>query len=46
MHHLHVGLFEFLVWCAYAVLFNFMARQLAAKFADRPIGDAIAYVAV
>lgn len=46
MNHVHVGLLEFLQFCAMAILFNFFARQLAARYADRPIGSALAYVAV
>ena len=44
--HLHVGLMEFLVFCAYAVLFNFFARALAARFADTPLGEGLAYTTV
>lgn len=39
--HLHVSFLDFAVTAAYVVIFLFLARLLAAKYADQPIGQAI-----
>lgn len=38
------GLVGFLEFAAYAVIFGFFWRLAAAKFHDRPIGQAMAYI--
>lgn len=39
--HLHVSFLDFAVTAAYVVIFMFLARALAAKWADKPVGQAI-----
>lgn len=42
--HVHVGVVEFLVTGAYALIFSFLWRLLAAALADKPLGRAMAAV--
>lgn len=39
--HVHASALDFLVVGAYLVIFSFLWRQIAGRFADRPIGKAM-----
>lgn len=39
--HLHVSVLDFAVTAAYVLIFLFLARSLAAKFHDKPFGQAL-----
>ena len=41
--HIHLGAIDFLKFCAYYLVFAFIWQTLAAKFADRPFGQGMAY---
>lgn len=42
--HVHVSAVEFLTVAAYVVIFGFLWRTLAARWADKPVGAAMAYI--
>lgn len=42
--HVHVSPVEFLAIACYLVIFGFLWRTLAARLADKPIGQAMAYI--
>mgnify|MGYP000561917203 FL=1 len=42
--HVHVSPVEFLTVAAYIVIFGFMWRTLAGRWADKPVGQAMAYI--
>ena len=42
--HVHVSPVEFLAVACYLVIFGFLWRTLAARLADKPIGQAMAYI--
>lgn len=42
--HVHVSPVEFLTTAAFVVIFGFAWRTLAAKWAEKPIGQAMAYI--
>ena len=44
MSHLHVGALDALVVFAYLLIFGFLWRTAAAKLADRPLGQAMAFI--
>lgn len=39
--HLHVSVLDFAVSAAYTLIFLFLARALAARFAEKPFGKAL-----
>lgn len=39
--HLHVSVLDFAVTAAYIVIFQFLVRALAAKYADSAFGQAL-----
>lgn len=41
---LHVSPVEFLTTSCYVVIFAFFWRYLAARWADKPVGQAMAYI--
>lgn len=42
--HVHVSPVEFVTFAAYLVIFGFAWRSLALRWADKPIGQAMAYI--
>lgn len=44
MSHLHVGALDALVVFAYLLIFGFLWRTASALLADRPIGEAMAFI--
>ncbi len=42
--HVHASALDFLVVAAYMLIFTFIWRLVAAKLADRPLGQAMAAV--
>ena len=42
--HIHMGAMDFLIFCAYFIVFSFIWRTLSHLFADKPIGQAMAYI--
>lgn len=42
--HVHISPVEFLAVAAYLIIFGFLWRTLAARLADKPIGQAMAYI--
>lgn len=42
--HVHVSPVEFLSTACYLVIFGFLWRTLAAQLADKPWGQAMAYI--
>lgn len=42
--HLHIGAVDFLIFSAYVIIFAYIWRTLSAWWADRPIGQAMAYI--
>lgn len=42
--HVHVGVPEFLAALSYMVIAGFLWRSLAARLADHPVGQAMAYI--
>lgn len=44
MVHVHVSALEFFVTAAYIIVFGFLWRSLAARWSERPVGQAMAYI--
>lgn len=42
--HIHVGTLDALVVFAYLIIFGFIWHSASAKWSDRPIGQAMAFV--
>lgn len=42
--HVHISPVEFLVTAAFIVIFGFLWRSLSAKWADKPVGKAMAFI--
>lgn len=42
--HVHVSPVEFLTVAAYVVIFGFIWRTLSARYAEKPVGQAMAYI--
>lgn len=42
--HFHLSALDFLTTACYVIIFGFMWRALAAKWADRPLGQAMATI--
>lgn len=42
--HVHVSPVEFLAVAAYLVIFGFLWRSLAARWADNSVGQAMAFI--
>lgn len=42
--HVHVSPVEFLTVAAYLVIFGFLWRSLAARWSEKPIGQAMAFI--
>lgn len=42
--HVHASALDFLIFAAMTVIFGFIWRLMAAKWADRPMGKAMAYI--
>lgn len=42
--HVHVSPIEFLTVAAYLVIFGFLWRSLAARWSDKPVGQAMAFI--
>lgn len=42
--HLHIGGFDFIPLVCYFIIFGFLWRSLAARWADNPIGQAMAFI--
>lgn len=42
--HVHASALDFLIFAAMAIIFGFLSRYAAAKYADRPIGKALAFI--
>lgn len=42
--HVHVSPVEFLTIAAYLVIFGFFWRSLSARWSERPIGQAMAFI--
>lgn len=42
--HIHIGAMDFLIASAYIIIFAYIWRSLSAYWADRPIGQAMAYL--
>lgn len=41
---IRIGAVDFVVVAAYLIIFGFLWRSLAAKWSERPIGKAMAYI--
>lgn len=42
--HVHVSPVEFLTVACYLVIFGFLWRSLAARWSDKPVGQAMAFI--
>lgn len=42
--HFHIGTVDFVPLVMFIIIFGFLWRSLAAKWADKPIGQAMAYI--
>jgi hypothetical protein len=42
--HVHASALDFLVFVAYSIIFGFFWRLMAARWADKPLGKAMAFV--
>lgn len=42
--HVHISFLEFLTTAAYIIIFGFLWRAAAARWADKPIGKAMATI--
>lgn len=42
--HVHVSPVEFLTTACYLIIFGFLWRSLAARWSDKPIGQAMAFI--
>lgn len=42
--HIHIGALDFLITAAYVIIFAYIWRSISAYFADRPLGQAMAYI--
>lgn len=42
--HLHIGTVDFVPLAMFLIIFGFLWRSLSAHLADRPIGQAMAYI--
>ncbi len=42
--HVHISPVEFLTVAAYVILFGFLWRTLSMRWADKPVGKAMAYI--
>jgi hypothetical protein len=42
--HFHASVTDFLVFLAYLIVAGFILRAAAVKFADRPLGRALAFI--
>lgn len=42
--HLQVSLADFITFAAYATVFGFLWRSLAARWSDNPVGQAMAFI--
>lgn len=43
-NHLHVSALDFLVFAAYSIVFGFLWRYLATRWAENPAGKAMAFI--
>lgn len=42
--HVHISPIEFIQFAAYAILFGFLWRSLAARWSDNAFGQAMAFI--
>lgn len=42
--HVHIGVADFLIVAAYLLILGFFLRTLAARYADTPFGEALAFI--
>ena len=42
--HIHLGALDFLIFCAYFIVFSFIWQTIAVRYAHTPIGRAMAYI--
>jgi hypothetical protein len=42
--HVHISAVEFLQFAAFAVIFGFLWRSLAARWSDNSVGQAMAFI--
>lgn len=43
-NHIHVSALDFLVFCAYSIIFGFLWRMAAVKWSDKSVGKAMAFI--
>jgi hypothetical protein len=42
--HIHIGAMDFFITAAYIIIFAYIWRAISSYFADRPIGQAMAFI--
>jgi hypothetical protein len=42
--HIHVGALDFFITAAYIIIFAYIWRAISSYWADRPIGQAMAFI--
>lgn len=42
--HFHASVTDFLIFLAYLIVADFLLRAAAVKFADKPLGRALAFI--
>lgn len=42
--HIHVGALDFMITAAYVIIFAYIWRSISCYFADRKLGQAMAFI--